>query len=72
MSDKEDLFDFLLQLAAEHPHQPVTLTQGEGGICVGLLGLELEPDDWFFLPVPVTQLAEQLTPKSIGCGYFEF
>jgi len=63
-NSKEQIGDVLIGLAQKYPGFPVSLIWDGSAFQVGIIGLELEPDDWFFLPGPINDVLLSFLPES--------
>jgi hypothetical protein len=55
----EQVFDAIIELAERFPGQPVAVIRSEDGLQIqaGVLSLmDLQPEDWFWLPVHLVDL----------------
>ena len=65
---KEQIGQALIELAQKYPGFPVALIWNGSAFQIGVIGLELEPDDWLFEPGPVTSAFRVSLAESTALG----
>ena len=66
MSMKYIVGEAMIELAKKYPGFPVAVYWDGDLLHYGVIGLELEPQDWFLFPGPLTQLMGDDLPESIA------
>ncbi len=56
--DAKEVIDLVTELIRE-TGQPIVFVRTGDVVKIGVLNMQPDPDDWFWLPVPVEQLIDQ-------------